>query len=300
MSTPPPPPPLSPAPTSWPAPPDPPELPAGIPPTSGRPAWPPVSAFLAILAGLGAAIFGGLVISIVGVIFGADAGDPPASIALASTVVQDLCFIGAVVFFAARPRPALPWQLGLRPTRVWAAVGWIALAFLALAIFSFAWGQLVDHTEAEKLPEELGVDRSTAALVVTAALVTVLAPIAEELLFRAYVFPALRNWKGTWPAVAITGLLFGLLHVLSSPLYAIVPLSLFGGLLCVVYLRTRSLYPCIALHSLNNSVAFGTAPEVGWGWEVPLLAIGALATIALLALAVRRRYGPAPAGLSPV
>jgi membrane protease YdiL (CAAX protease family) len=300
MSTPPPPPPPSQAPTAWPAPPDPPELPAGVPATSGRPAWPPVSAFLAILAGLGAAIGAGLVISIIGVIFGADASDPPASIALAGTVVQDLCFIGAVIFFAARPGPALPWQLGLRPTRVWAAIGWIALAFLALAIFSFAWGQLVDHTKAEKLPEELGVDHSTAALVATAILVTVLAPIAEELLFRAYVFPALRNWKGTWPAVAITGLLFGLLHVLSSPLYAIVPLSLFGGLLCVVYLRTRSLYPCIALHSLNNSVAFGTAPEVGWGWEVPLLAIGALATIALLALAVRRRYGPAPAGLSPV
>ncbi len=129
---------------------------------------------------------------------------------------------------------------------------------------------------------------------------TVLAPIAEEILFRGYVFPALRNWRGTGPAVIVTGLLFGLLHVVSSPAYALVPLTLFGGLLCVLYLKTRSLYPCIALHSVNNCIAFGGAPEVGWTWQILPLAAGALGTVALLALLVRRRFGPAPLGLSPV
>lgn len=297
MSTPPPPPV---APAAWPSPPDPPELPAGVQVTSGRPPWPPVTAFLAIFAALLAAVGGTVVIAIIAAIFGADSGDPPPAVAIGGTVLQDLCFVGAVVFFAARSGPTAPWQLGLRGTHVWKAVGWMALAFLVLVIVSYGWTEALGVDQDESLPDELGVESGAAALAATAVLVTVLAPIAEELLFRAYVFPALRNWKGTWPAVVIAGLLFGALHLLGSPAYAILPLAVFGALLCLLYLKTRSLYPCIALHSLNNSIAFGGAPEVGWDWQIPVLAAGALASIAALAYLVRRIYGAPPPGLSPV
>jgi membrane protease YdiL (CAAX protease family) len=296
MTTPPPP---SEAP-AWPPPPDPPELVAGQEPMTGRAAWPPITAPLVILAALAASVGAGLVIAIIGVLFGADLQDAPPAIAISSTAVQDLCFIGTVVVFARMRGTLAPWQLGLRGTRIKTGVGWAALAFVALILFSVAFNALIGQKEAETLPSELGVDRSTAALVATAVLVTVLAPIAEELLFRGYVFPALRNWKGTVPAVVITGLLFGLLHVLSAPAYALVPLALFGGLLCLVYLKTRSLYPCIALHSVNNCIAFGGAPEVGWTWQIVPLAVGALGLIALLALTLRRRFGAPPVGLSPV
>lgn len=293
------PPPLPEAP-AWPAPPDPPERPDGVVPSTGRPAWPAWTALAAIVAGLGAALAGGLVVAIIGAAFGADLQNPPPSIAIAATVLQDGCFIGAVLLFARRSGPVLPWQLGLRRTRILPAVGWTLLVFGALVAVSAAWAALLDRKQSESLPDSLGVDRSTAALVGTAVLVTVVAPIAEELLFRAYVFPALRNWKGTWPAVVLTGLLFGLLHVASSPAYALLPLAVFGCLLCLLYLRTRSLYPCIALHSLNNCIAFGGAPEVGWSWQILPLAAGALAVLALAAFTVRRVWGPAPAGVSAV
>lgn len=290
------PPPLPEAP-AWPAPP---ELPDGVVPSTGRPSWPAWSALAAIAAGLGAALAGGLVVAIIGAAFGADLQNPPPSIAIASTVLQDGCFIGAVLLFARRGGPVLPWQLGLRRTRILPAVGWTLLVFGALVAVSAGWAALLDRKQSESLPDSLGVDKSTAALVGTAVLVTVVAPIAEELLFRAYVFPALRNWKGTWPAVILTGLLFGLLHVASSPAYALLPLAVFGALLCLLYLRTRSLYPCIVLHSLNNCIAFGGAPEVGWDWQIVPLAAGALAVLAVAAFAVRRVWGPAPAGVSAV
>lgn len=269
-------------------------------PATGRPAWPPITAILALFAALAAAVAAGLVIAVIGVIFGADPQDAPPAIAIGSTVVQDLCFVGAAVLFSRAYGTGQPWQLGLRPTRLWTGIGWAGLAFVTLVLFSAGFNALIGQKDAESLPPELGVDQSTAALVGTAVLVTVLAPLAEELLFRGYIFPALRNWRGTVPAVVIAGAIFGLLHVFSSPAYALVPLALFGSLLCLVYLKTRSLYPAIALHSVNNSIAFGSAPEVDWTWQIAPLAAGALLVIAFVALTVRRAFGAAPPALSPV
>ena len=66
----------------------------------------------------------------------------------------------------------------------------------------------------------------------------------------------------------------------------LVPLAALGFLLCALYRYTGSLYPCIAAHSLNNSFAFGQLE--GWGWQVPMLMVGALLAIGLLALLLRR------------
>ena len=131
------------------------------------------------------------------------------------------------------------------------------------------WVALLGIHEKDELPKELGVDTSHAALAATAVLVCVVAPVAEEFIFRGYFFPALRNWKGLWPAVVLDGLIFGAIHAGSAPVGYLVPLALFGSVLCLVYARTGSLYPCIALHALNNSIAFGAG--VGWGWQVPLV-----------------------------
>jgi CAAX protease family protein len=66
----------------------------------------------------------------------------------------------------------------------------------------------------------------------------------------------------------------------------LVPLAALGFALCLLYRYTGSLYPCIAAHSLNNSLAFGALE--GWGWQIPVLMAGALAAIALLALGAQR------------
>jgi len=82
---------------------------------------------------------------------------------------------------------------------------------------------------------------------------------------------------------------FGLIHAGSSPVGFLAPLALLGFLLCLLYERTGSLYPCIVLHSLNNSVAFGVGER--WGWQIPVLASASLAAIATVLIAVRRAAG---------
>jgi membrane protease YdiL (CAAX protease family) len=43
----------------------------------------------------------------------------------------------------------------------------------------------------------------------------------------------------------------------------LIPLGFLGFVLCLVRWRTRSLYPCMALHSANNALALGIN-QLGW------------------------------------
>ena len=125
-----------------------------------------------------------------------------------------------------------------------------------------------------KLPDELGVNDSTVALLAVAFLVAVVAPIAEEFFFRGFFFGALRNWKGPLPAAILTGLVFGAIHVGSAEAAFLLPLAFFGFTLCLLRERTGSLYPGIALHCVNNSLAFGVSQH--WGWQILVLLVCAL------------------------
>jgi len=74
---------------------------------------------------------------------------------------------------------------------------------------------------------------------------------------------------------------FGGMHAGSAPALDLLPLAGLGFGLCLLYLYTGSLYPCIAAHSLNNSIAFGSLEN--WDWQIPVLMVAALAVIWLIA-----------------
>ena len=65
----------------------------------------------------------------------------------------------------------------------------------------------------------------------------------------------------------------------------------FGFVLCLLRVRTGSLYPGIVLHSANNSLAFGISQH--WSSQIAVLFAGALVAIALAALAVDRWWARA-------
>jgi uncharacterized protein len=276
-----------------------PELPAGVQRRElpQRPRWKPWTAWVALIAAFGGALMGALLVGIVGAIAGADISDPTPAVNIAATIVQDICFVAAAVLFAGMAGRPLPAQFGLRPTPVWRALGWMAVAFLAFYVFTVVWVAIVGaNADDTKLTDELGVDRSTVALLAAAFLVSVVAPIAEEFFFRGFFFGALRNWKGVWPAAIITGLVFGAIHIGSAEVALLLPLAFFGFTLCLLRERTGSLLPCIVLHCANNSLAFGVSQD--WGWQIPVLFVVALSIITLAVLLVRATWTPAvaPAG----
>jgi uncharacterized protein len=273
-----------------------PELPDGVerPPRPESTLWKPWMAWAALVAAFGGALMGALIIGVIGSAAGSSFADPSPAVSISATIVQDLSFIGAALLFAnisARPRPE---QFGLRPTRFWPAVGWMAAAFAAFYVFTLIWVSILGVSPDDtKLPDELGVKDSTYALLAVAFLVAVVAPMAEEFFFRGFFYGALRNWKGPWPAAVLTGLVFGAIHLGSAEAAFLLPLGFFGFSLCLLRERTGSLYPGIALHCINNSLAFGVSQH--WGWEIPVLCMSALGLIALVGLTVRARWTPAPA-----
>lgn len=253
--------------------------------------WSPWTAPLALIGGLLLAVIGSLLVDLPAMaIFGAKVSGSHLSpgIELADTIVQDFGFVLAAVYCAQLGgRAVRAWQLGLRPPGVgWnQATGLVVLLLVAFLGFSVLWGAAF-HTEKEKLLEDLGANETTWLLLISSGLTCVIAPICEELLFRGYIFTALRSWRGTWPAAIITGLVFGAVHTGSAPALDLVPLAFFGFGQCLLYRCSGSLYPCIVAHAINNSLAFAGLED--WGlWQAVLLLVGSLATIAVLVRAAK-------------
>jgi hypothetical protein len=253
--------------------------------------WPAWTALLALFGGIVLAAVGALIVELPATLaFGVKitSSHTPPGLEIADTVVQDIGFVLAAVYCAhLGGRVVRAWQFGLRPPGAgWRrAGGLVVLLLLAFLVLSAIWSAAVSP-EKEKLLETLGTNEGTALLLLSAVLTCVVAPICEEFLFRGYMFTALRSWCGTWPAAVITGLVFGGVHAGSAPALDLVPLAGLGFGLCLLYRYTGSLYPCIAAHSLNNSLAF--AALEGWGWQAPVLIVGSFAVIGALVLAAKR------------
>jgi uncharacterized protein len=246
----------------------------------------------ALIGALTLAAVGGLLVDLPAAAFGVSitSSHIPGGLEIADTVVQDIAFILVAVLFAGMGGRAVhAWQFGLRAPRLrrlWTVLLPIAL-FLLFLIFSAVWASVLHESTKEKLLEQLGANESTTLLLLSAALTCVVAPICEEFLFRGFIFTALRNWKGTWPAAIITGLVFGGVHAGSAPAVDLVPLAFLGFGLCLLYRITGSLYPCIAAHSLNNSIAYGSLES--WSlWQVIVLIVASLVAIGALVLAGKR------------
>src|SRR5277367_3116028 len=198
-----------------------PELLEGDPSRSPDLPWRPWTAPLALVAGIVLAAVAGLVVDLPAIALGAHvtSGHTPGGLVIADTFVQDIAFILAAVYCAKiGGRVVRSWQFGLRrPGQGWIYAGLIVLGLIvAFIALDAIWSEIL-HPTKEKLLETLGTKESKSLLVLSAALTCVVAPISEEMLFRGYMFTALRNWRGTLPAALIVGLLFGGVHASSAP-----------------------------------------------------------------------------------
>src|SRR5262249_32178046 len=254
-----------------------------VAPVSTDPAdrWRPWSAIFALLLGI-VVPFVALAFMLIAVELVTKNTEPTSAENLIGTFIGDAGFVAAAVWMASRRAFPRPEQFGLRPPRERRmAVALVIAFYLGFLVIAAIWVKALNLSPDDKLPKSLGADKSDIALAFVGVLTCVVAPLCEEFLFRGYMFRALRNWRGVAPAALIVGLLFGAVHLGSAQVGYLVPLAAFGVLLCLLYDVTKSLYPCIALHCVNNSIAFASLEHARVGVGIAML-VGALLTIALL------------------
>ncbi|AFM40802.1 putative metal-dependent membrane protease [Desulfosporosinus acidiphilus SJ4] len=93
---------------------------------------------------------------------------------------------------------------------------------------------------------------SGVALILNLLLAGVLAPLVEETMFRGLIYGSLRTYCGKWTAAVISAAIFSGLHFQA---YGFIPRFVLGIALVYLFDKYKSLYPNVALHSLNNVVA---------------------------------------------
>ena len=115
-----------------------------------------------------------------------------------------------------------------------------------------------------------------------------MAPLAEEIFFRGFVFGVLREKLGVAGGALVTGVVFGLVHATGSPIETLGVLVILGVVLCLLYVQTGSILPCIALHALNNGLSFAVTKEIPAPGAIALILACAGAAVLVAALVTQR------------
>ena len=257
-------------------------------PEAAAPRWP------AWYAGVGflVALIGTLIaVGIVAAATGATTGEDDPTFTVIATFIQSLIFVGTAVLFASFTRKPKAWHFGLRRSRFWPTVGWAALGLFSFYLLAAIYSAVVQPDAEQTVAQDLGGDEGTIGLIAAGFMVVCVAPVAEELFFRGFFYRALRSRYSVLGAALIDGLVFGAIHWDFSGDGALIlpPLAALGLMFCLVYEKTGSLYPVIALHAINNSIAYGIAVDEA---SVSLV----LGPLMLVACAVVPRLSaPAPA-----
>lgn len=98
------------------------------------------------------------------------------------------------------------------------------------------------------------------------------AAVTEELLFRGILFRIVEKWLGTWLALVLSGLVFGLVHLFNehATLWGAIAIAIEGGgLLTSAYIATRRLWLPIGLHFGWNFAGAGIFGAVVSGQGAP-------------------------------
>ncbi|MGH2858136.1 MAG: CPBP family glutamic-type intramembrane protease [Solirubrobacteraceae bacterium] len=269
-------------------------------PSADRVSWPVWTAPVAVVLGLILGEISAFVVDLFAHLGGSSFSHPGPAANIIADITFDLCFVAVALSLAGiglRAGRFRTEQLGYRRVRPRTAIKAVVLAAVAYYVLTAVYATVLSLHQKDKLPSELGVTHSTAALIAAAVFVCAIAPICEELFFRGFIFGALRNLPARigrvdlapWIAAILTGILFGLAHLGSAPAGYLVPLGFLGFVLCLIRWRTGSLYPCMALHSANNALALGVN-QLGWpAGEIVGLVVASWVVIAAVTgpLAVR-------------
>ncbi len=206
--------------------------------------------------------------------------DTPMWSAVYSAVVYALALL--LIIFVP-PKLMKKWQIGKKSTRedlglsgepTWTDIGLSPVAYVAatllaaglIAIFNnFAW-----FNAGEAQSTGFGLYMTAPERLVAFITLVVVAPIAEEIIFRGWLYDKIRTqlnghmseWAGILIATLLVSVAFGVVHLQWNVGVNVFALSV---VLCLLREVTGTIYAGIFTHMIKNAVAFYLLYILGFG-----------------------------------
>lgn len=220
-----------------------------------------------------------------------------AYIALSLAVLIPLTFVAQRMLHGLRPSTLTSVVPRMRWSFFFACVGLAVVALLATMVVS---ALVPAGTTGDVGGELASFSKETQWFLVIILMVIPFQAAGEEYAFRGYLTQVFGGWFGTWGAVLVPALLFALAHGAQDP-PIFVDRFAFGVVAGILVVRTGGLEAAIAMHVLNNWLAFGLAlllgemdsvltPTSGTWWSLPVTLTQSITYLAL-ALWVSRVMG---------
>jgi membrane protease YdiL (CAAX protease family) len=216
------------------------------------------------------------------------------NVALATFI--PLAMLGERLFHGIHPR----WLASVRPRIRWryllACLGISVVALIATLIV----GSVVPSTESDVSTHANDFTTTTFHYLLVIVFLTPFQAAGEEYLFRGYLTQAVGGlFHRAWVAVLLPAFLFGLAHGLGQSPPVFFDRFAFGIVAGILVIRTGGLEAGIAMHVLNNFLAYGLALAFGdmattlnpsgsdW-WNIPVTLTQSLVYLVLAVLLARR------------
>jgi membrane protease YdiL (CAAX protease family) len=216
------------------------------------------------------------------------------NVALATFI--PLAMVGERLFHGIHPR----WLASVRPRIRWrylmACLGISVIALIATLIV----GSVVPSTESDVSSHANDFTTTTFHYLLVIVFLTPFQAAGEEYLFRGYLTQAVGGlFHRAWVAVLVPAFLFGLAHGLGQSPPVFFDRFAFGIVAGILVIKTGGLEAGIAMHVLNNFLAYGLALAFGdmattlnptgsnW-WNIPVTLTQSLVYLALAVLLARR------------
>jgi len=181
------------------------------------------------------------------------------------SVLVEGAFLIAPFYFARRTAPtfnigedqprSIFYELGFRHFQWLPTLGMIVLLFLAFYLVNGFYQYIITvfHLNLQTNDQVILQQSKDAPFTTYATLIAsvLVAPICEETFFRGFVFAGFLNRMPVAIAIVLSSFLFAIAH---ADLGSFAVLFFIGLALAFVRWRTRSLWPGILLHLLNNGV----------------------------------------------
>ena len=169
-----------------------------------------------------------------------------------------LTVLGPVWFF--KHKPSTRESLGLKDLPTWSDIGLAVVGFIVYMVLVSIVLQLlsgvIDINQAQNVGFDhyiIGIDRFLAFISLV-----VIAPIAEEILFRGWLYKKLRSAishrkLSIFVATLVTSIIFGFLH---GQLNVGINVFVMSIIMCLMRELTGTIYGSIIMHMIKNAVAF--------------------------------------------